>query len=97
MKTVTKTLAIAALFTVSQYSLACDEPSEPQLPNPSTAVTPEMVKAKNQVKQYMADADKYLSCKRLSTRQHNAIVDKMQALASNFNDVIRAYKERQGS
>ncbi|MCV6615840.1 MAG: hypothetical protein OIF35_12775 [Cellvibrionaceae bacterium] len=95
MKHLSKTIVITAAVFASQSSFAsCAEPAAPSLPNPDTAVTPEMVKAKKQVKQYMAEVDKYLSCKRLSTRQHNAMVDKMHSLANNFNDVIRAFKER---
>ncbi|MBB6521982.1 hypothetical protein [Pseudoteredinibacter isoporae] len=98
MKKTTTAIAFSAFIMISQPGWsACSEPSQPNLPDPSTAVTPEMVKAKKEVKQYLADADRYLNCKRLNTRQHNAMVDKMQALANNFNQIIRQYKERQGS
>ncbi|WP_299772265.1 hypothetical protein [uncultured Pseudoteredinibacter sp.] len=98
MKKITTAIAFSTLIMISQPGWsACSEPNQPQLPNPETAVTPEMVKAKKEVKQYMADVDHYLNCKRLNTRQHNAMVDKMQSLANNFNQIIRQYKERQGS
>lgn len=98
MKNTTKAIAFSALIMISQPGWsACSEPSKPQLPDPSTAVTPEMVKAKREVKQYMSDVDNYLNCKRLNTRQHNSMVDKMQSVANSFNDIIRQYKQRQGS
>lgn len=98
MKKIAKIItATALLFAAQQSFAACAEPTPPALPDPATAVTPEMVKAKNAVKSYMSDADKYLGCKRLTDRQHNAMVDKMQTLAKDFNQVIKDYKQRQGS
>jgi len=72
----------------------CSEPDRPQLPDPANAVTPEMIKAKNEVKSYMSAADNYLSCKKLSRRKHDAMIDKMHTLAAEFNKVIKEFKKR---
>lgn len=74
-------------------SAACTKPSAPNLPNPDTAVTPEMVKAKREVKEYLAAAEKYLECVKI-TAKHNAMVDEMQKVADGFNAAVRAYKAR---
>lgn len=83
-------LAFAAF---SSASLACDRPPKPELPDPSTAVTPQMIKAKNDVKSFLAAAEVYLKCN-ITTKQHNSMVDEMHSIADDFNKVVRAYKER---
>ena len=74
-------------------SVACTKPSAPDLPNPDTAVTPEMVKAKRDVQEYLAAAEKYLECVKI-VAQHNAMVDEMQKVADGFNAAVRAYTAR---
>ena len=71
----------------------CSKPAAPNLPDPDTAVTPEMVKAKREVKAYLAAAEKYLECVKI-TSKHNAMVDEMQEVADGFNAAVRAYKAR---
>lgn len=97
----TKYLKIAAITTCITMTHGvyadCTEPDRPQLPDPETAVTPEMVKAKNDVKSYMSAADSYLSCKKMTTRQHNSIVEKMETLASDFNKIVRKFKKKMSS
>lgn len=88
---------VAALFlsTVmySGLTLACTKPSAPVLPDASKAVTAQMIKAKNEVKAYMADAQAYLECVKGSAA-HNTMVDDMQKLAASFNTIVRTYKAR---
>lgn len=74
-------------------SFACDKPGMPELPNPATAVTPQMIKAKNEVKTYLSSAETYLKCN-ISTKQHNGMVDDMKSVADSFNTIVRAYKAR---
>jgi hypothetical protein len=89
----------ASLFTamafalISSVTLACDRPPMPELPDPASAVTPQMIKAKNDVKTFLAAAEVYLKCN-ITTKQHNAMVDEMHSIAENFNKVVRAYKDR---
>lgn len=86
-------MASLVLVAWANVSLACSPPAKPELPDPATAVTPQMVKAKNDVKTYLDDAEAYLKCK-ISTAQHNKMVDDMHAVADAFNKIVRAYKER---
>jgi hypothetical protein len=89
-----KLLLPALLLAVyAPLSMACSKPETPDLPDPATAVTPQMVKAQNDVKAYMDNANAYLKCK-ITDSQHNAMVKEMESLATKFNGIIRAYKER---
>ncbi len=78
---------------ISSVALACDRPAKPELPDPASAVTPQMIKAKNDVKTFLAAAEVYLKCN-ITTKQHNAMVDEMHSIAEDFNKVVRAYKDR---
>lgn len=92
--TASKKLLIAALLaSCSSLALACDKPSLPELPDPATAVTPQMVKAKNDVKAFLGAAETYLKCN-ISTKQHNTMIDEMKTVADDFNAIVRAYKAR---
>jgi len=88
-----KYLTGVAFALCAASSIACSKPEVPTLPDPATAVTPQMVKAKNQVKRFMGEADEYLKCN-ITTKQHNMMVKKMHKLADAFNGIVRAYKER---
>lgn len=87
-------LLAALLFTlVSSLSMACERPVPPELPDPATAVTPQMVKAKNDVKAFVTAADAYLKCK-ISNKEHDAMVDEMHSVADKFNKVVQEFKTR---
>lgn len=86
-------LAVALLTTCTSMAIACDKPASPELPDPATAVTPQMVKAKNDVKAFLGAAETYLKCN-ISTKQHNTMVDEMKGVADSFNSIVRAYKSR---
>lgn len=89
-----KLLFSALVFSLyAPLSLACNKPDAPALPDPATAVTPQMVKAQNDVKAYMDQADAYLKCN-INATQHNNMVKEMKSLADEFNGIIRAYKAR---
>lgn len=77
-------------------SLACTKPEAPELPDPETAVTPQMVKAQNDMKAYIDAANAFLKCNRNSAH-HNSMVDQMESHATKFNGIVRAYKTRMGS
>lgn len=92
-----KVIAIA-LTTIlfSGLSQACTKPAAPNLPDANSAVTAQMIKAKNEVKAYMASAQTYLDCVE-SSAAHNAMVDDMEKLANAFNSIVREYKARMTS
>lgn len=77
----------------SALSFSCTRPTPPEIPDPATAVTPQMIKAKNDVQAYVDAAEKYLKCN-ISTAQHNKMVDEMKAVANKFNQAVRDYKAR---
>jgi hypothetical protein len=91
----TSVLVLAALL-VSGSTLACDKPTPPNLPDPDTAVTAQMVKAKNEIKSFIATAEAYLKCIESSddTADYNSMVEEMQAAADEFNTIVRQYKSR---
>ncbi len=89
-----KTVVATLLLLTSAAAYSCgDKPEKPALPDAATAVTPQMIKAKNDVQAYIAAAEAYLKCG-LPTKQHNAMVDEMKAVADDFNQVIRDFKAR---
>ncbi len=87
-------LAFAAVLLGSAMTVsACDKPAAPVLPDPNSAVTPQMVKAKNEVQEYITKAEAYLSCVK-DTAAHNAMVDEMKSVADTFNGAIKTFKAR---
>ncbi|MFT7130689.1 MAG: hypothetical protein ACI89U_002816 [Gammaproteobacteria bacterium] len=72
---------------------ACTKPEAPELPDAATAVTAQMVKAKNDVKAYMIGANAYLECAR-NDKAHNRMVKSMKKIGEQFNLAVRSYKER---
>jgi len=94
-----KKLLAASIISTSLFAghafASCDKPSAPALPDANTAVTPEMVKAKNQVTTYMKEAEAYLSClDKGNVVDHNTMVDSMEKIAAQFNELIKEFKAR---
>ncbi len=91
-----KLFAIVGALTITNTALACDRPSAPMVPNAAEAVTPQMVKAKNDVQAYIKAANAYLECTK-NSRKHNDMVDEMESVAGRFNDAVRDFKQRMAS
>lgn len=89
------TLTGALLLSVNVMA-QCDKPNPPDLPDPATAVTPQMIKAKNDVNAYIDAAKAYLDCVKGNAARHNAMVDEMEKTAERFNAAVRDYKARMG-
>jgi len=86
---------IFATLLASSSAFACDKPAAPVLPDPDTAVTAQMVKAKNEIKAFIATAEAYLACVESGdTTAYNSMVEEMQAAADDFNKIVRKYKSR---
>jgi hypothetical protein len=80
---------------LSSLILACEAPSEkPQIPDPNTAETPQMVKANNAVREYVAAMTDYLNCARMSSAQHRREVRELEEFAEEFNEAIRVFRAR---
>lgn len=96
----TKNLVIAGTFTAAIFSSSawssCEAPSTPTIPDPETAVTPLMIKSKNDVTAFMDAANTYLGCD-ISDQEHNDMVDVMNRVADDFNNCIKAFKARMAS
>ncbi len=94
MSTLSKIIVAGSFALLTNLAVAaCDRPAAPDLPDPESAVTPQMIKAKNDVKSYLGSAEAYLKCN-ISTKQHNGMVDEMKKVADNFNKIVRSYKAR---
>ena len=93
MKTLNNLAFSLLLGLGSSLAVACSAPDKPELPDPDTAVTPQMIKAKNDVNAYLSAATAFLECNK-TTRKHNDMVNEMNDVADEFNGIIRAYKAR---
>jgi hypothetical protein len=93
-KLLVTSIVLSSLFAGQAFA-NCAKPSAPALPDASTAVTPEMVKAKHQVTSYMKEAEAYLAClDKGNVTDHNAMVDSMEKIAAEFNALIKEFKAR---
>ncbi len=89
-KNVTSVL-FASLLSLN--ALACSKPELSGLPDPKTAVTPQMVKAKHELTRYLKEAEAYLKCAD-GDRAYNVMVDEMKNHAAAFNKIVSEYKKR---
>ncbi|HEY7886104.1 MAG TPA: hypothetical protein VIC08_14265 [Cellvibrionaceae bacterium] len=94
MKKVLLVSGILAL-TLSSAAFACEKPqAKPEIPNPSTAVTAQMVKSNNDVRAYVQASEEYLNCARLSPAEARREQSELKAFADQFNQAIREFKAR---
>ena len=92
MKITESTIIIGLVWILSaEMALACSAPTPPEIPDPATAVLPEMVKAQNEVKRYLADAENYLKCEK-NSRKYDSVVDAMHVVGDTFNKAISEFK-----
>ena len=89
-------------------AMACETPSMVHVPDGGTATMDEMVTAQQDVREYVAAMEEYLTCvneemdaageeapdeyKALMVTRHNAAVSEMEAVAAAFNEQVRAYR-----
>lgn len=88
---------IIAVLSMSLPTLtwACDKPEQkPEIPDPASAVTAQMVKANKEVKAYVAAMEEYLNCARLSGGNHARAVKDLKDFAGEFNDAVKSFKTR---
>ena len=91
-----QTFMIAALFmSLPALAWACEKPEQkPEIPDPTSAVTAQMVKTNKEVKSYVAAMEEYLNCARLTPGRHDREVKELKDFAGEFNDAIRTFKAR---
>ncbi|WP_049723059.1 hypothetical protein [Gilvimarinus polysaccharolyticus] len=86
---------LLAGLTVSGYSAACSEPTQPgEFPDPASAVTAQMVKANNEVKAYVKAMEEYIGCSGMSRSEQKKAVKDLEEYAESFNKLIREFKAR---
>lgn len=89
-------ISLLGLTLGGPLALACEEPSsKPEIPDPATAATAQMVKANNDVKGYVAAMTEYLNCARMGSAQQRREVKALEDFAEEFNQAIRDFKARQ--
>jgi len=100
----------AVTLTPLAYA-ACTYPESVNVPDGATSTTEQMVEGQNQIKKYMAEMEAYLDCLdheeadlgreptedelALHNQRHNSAVDSMEAVAADFNEQVRAYKQQE--
>lgn len=93
---------------VAAAALACETPTMVDVPDGATATTEQMVRAREQVSEYVAAMDEYLACvdeeiqvagddapeefKVLMIQRYNAAVSEMETVAEAFNEQLRAFR-----
>jgi len=88
-----KWLALAALIAPG-FAWSCSMPEKPELPDPATAVSAQMIKAQNDVKTYVKAVQDYIGCARLPTSKERQTIDELRDFAENFNKMVRDYKAK---
>lgn len=95
MKAVVYALTLGVIALTSNLAAACEKPSsKPEIPDASTVVTAQMVKANNDMKAYVKSMQDYIGCAGLSRSDEKKEIDALKKLADDFNQVVRAYKAR---
>ncbi len=93
-----KTIALSLFcltLGVAAQAQACDAPtSKPEIPDPLTAATAQMVKANNEVKAYVAAMTEYINCSRMSSSEQRKAVKELEDFAASFNEAIREFKAK---
>ncbi len=84
-------LSFSACFALP--ALACEAPAnKPEIPDPLTAVTAQMVKSNNEVKAYVSSYTAYLNCAGLGSAELRKEERALKEYAEQFNQAIREFK-----
>jgi hypothetical protein len=95
MKKLLFVAALSAAFSTSAW--ACEAPqNKPEIPDPATAVTAQMVKSNNLVREYVRAMEGYLNCARLSNSELRRQEGELRAFADEFNEAIREFRSLNG-
>ena len=95
MKKLLFVAALSGAFSASAW--ACEAPqNKPEIPDPSTAVTAQMVMSNNQVRDYVRAMEEYLNCARMSNSELRREESALKTYAEDFNTVIREFRALNG-
>lgn len=87
--------ALSGAFSATAW--ACEAPqNKPEIPDPTTAVTAQMVMSNNQVREYVRAMEEYLNCARLSNAELRREENALRAYADDFNTAIREFRALNG-
>lgn len=93
MKNLLTAIALFAGILGSSFALACSAPeNKPEIPDPNTAVTAQMIAANNQVKEYVRATEEYLACARMNTAQLRREEAALREFAEEFNQAVRTFR-----
>lgn len=95
--------------TIARMIDECDPPTLPEIPDGSVADYDAMLAGRDDVQEFIGAGDTYLAClsdvidaedlsdeeHSLAVREHNRMVAVMEQLAEDFNDQLRAYRDRE--
>lgn len=90
-----KKFVFAALTALlfSAPALACEAPGErPEIPDPGTAATAQMVKSNNEIKAFVRAQEEYLGCADMSSGEKRKALEELEAYADAFNQAVREFK-----
>jgi predicted transglutaminase-like cysteine proteinase len=98
----------ASCLSASLAFAECSAPSAPsKIPDGATASEPEMLAAMQTLKKYNEDVTVYTKCLQFEEKQnrissgeakkaHNAAVEKLESVASKFNEQVQVFKAKKG-
>lgn len=85
--------SVCIALSAPGLALACSEPdNKPEIPDPNEAETAQMVKANNDVREYVAAMEEYIGCARMSSGQQRRAVSELESFANDFNDAVRTFR-----
>lgn len=93
-----KSLAVLPTLVVA-LSVHAECPSQfpserPEIPEGRSASQADMQSAREAVQAYVVSGERYLTCHRLTVERHNSYMDRIEAIAAEFNGERAAYLGR---
>ena len=85
-------LLVGMAFSSVSFA-ACDKPESPVIPSGDSASGSDMLEAKKAVEAFLAAAEEYLECARVSSQKDRMVAD-MEDVADKFNKELRNYKAK---
>lgn len=93
MNKVLMTCSFCFALAIPTLAMACEEPSEkPDIPDPETSATAQMVMANNEVRDYVAAMEEYIGCSRMNSNQKRRAVTALEEFADEFNQAVRQFR-----
>ena len=93
MKKVLVAFSLLVGMAFSSVALACEKPESPAIPSGDSASGSDMLEAKKAVEAFLAAAEEYLACARVSSQKDRMVAD-MEDVADKFNKELRNYKAK---